>query len=91
VSFVRDRSYEVRESIATAIGAPLHTDFTVPATFNVSVLFSDDDNVEARLLSTSNAGFRGIEGWFVREDGTKFTTSLGEVSEWTAYPIEAPK
>jgi hypothetical protein len=77
----KDKSYEVRRYIADAIGAPEHHDFTTARYARaVDVLF--DDDTSALLVSTTNAGFRGIEGWFVDADERRFSRSLGEVTEW---------
>src|SRR5262245_42123712 len=76
----RDRSYGMRDEIADVIDAPKHADFTCAA-LGVTVACEVDDEF-VRLISTSNAGFRGIEGRFGREDGERFTASLGDVVSW---------
>lgn len=88
----KNRSYSVRDAMAQAIGAPLHDDWTTSRYgYAIACIVPlpgdgpDDEPVDALLLHTSNAGFRGIEGWF--EDsisGRKFTRSLGDVLEWEA-------
>lgn len=71
---VRNHSYKVRENIAVALGKPLHTDFSC----RVACYFRDAPG-EFILESTSNAGFRGIEGWFLCPDGEHHHYSLGEI------------
>lgn len=82
----KNRSYDVRRDIADAVGAPHHLDFA-PATYvdGVVVTFAEklaDGKIienQGWLLNTSNAGFRGIEGWIEMFDGRRVHRCLGEV------------
>jgi len=76
---IKHRSYAVRARLAEIIGVPDGHDFS---TEHECLVAPDGgpDAVSAMLLSTSNAGFRGIEGRFVTHDGRRFTLSLGLVS-----------
>lgn len=70
----KNRSYDVRRVIADFIGAPAHTDYSCELGVELA------DGRVATLLSTSNAGFRGIEGYFTDlETGAAFHASLGAV------------
>lgn len=79
------RSYEIRRQIADALGKPQHADFTCEADDIDCILnhpqSGDCDQIQAQLLSTTNAGFNGIDGHFRTADGRTFTRSLGCVAE----------
>ncbi len=77
-SEAKSRSYDVRAELAQLLGKASSTDFRC----EVDVVLSDGQlDSYAVLVGTSNAGFRGIEGHFVR-DGRRFTRSLGHVVEY---------
>ena len=81
----KDRSYRVREDIANRIGAPLHSDFA-PIAYGYQVEVQFTDGAAGMLVDTSNAGFRGIEGWFQVADDL-FWRSLGDVADFTARRV----
>lgn len=72
----RNRSYTVRREIAAHLGKADGYDFSC------ELLVTLDDDTDAILLSTSNAGFNGIEGRFENVAGTRFNRSLGAVKEF---------
>lgn len=78
---IKNDSYAFRAWIADAIGAPAHHDFTV-ARYRATCSVVLDDGRVAFLRSTSNAGFRGIEGYFQALDGSPIYASLGRIREW---------
>jgi hypothetical protein len=74
----KNRSYDVRRKIAAELGKPDHNDFTVPSASEVWVELYDGRCGD--LTSTSNAGFRGIEGTFEdHENGARSTINLGDI------------
>lgn len=75
----KNRSYDVRRKIAAIVGAPESHDFATE--IECLILNPTTGSPEqATLLVTSNAGFRGIEGWFrSAETGATFFRSLGFV------------
>jgi hypothetical protein len=84
----RNRSYGVRDEIATALGVPLYHDFTpsryLPADEGLWATVEDHQGTRTGwLISTSNAGFRGIEGFFQTPAGDYFHASLGSVTSWS--------
>lgn len=89
---IKSRSYDVRQDIADTLGKPRSTDFSIP-TGTVRVTLTPhpvrDLPAEAWLVSTSNAGFRGIEGWFVTDEGDRIVVSLGQVASWETATVSS--
>lgn len=79
----KNRSYGVRRELADLLGKKHGYDFTLPKHYLVDVEI-DGEIVDAFLLSTTNAGFRGIEGRFELADGTRRTLSLGFITNTAA-------
>jgi hypothetical protein len=85
----KNRSYRVAEQIADDLGAPRYTAGLTVARYADSCEVEFADGVTAYLRNTSNAGFRGIEGYCQETSpegdltGRTFTRSLGEVTAWT--------
>lgn len=80
----KDRSYTVRRQIAAQIGARPSTDLS-PRTLDFQVWLSAVETIGGipagecvELLSTDNAGFRGIEATVLDESGCRhYGVSLG--------------
>ena len=73
----KNNSYKVRRELTDLTGTPSSY---LPKNWLVDVTLADGTEIDAILLSTMNAGERGIEGRFEMADGTRITRSLGYIT-----------
>lgn len=77
----KDRGYRLHDELADLLGQPRHQHGYRPTDLRCTVTDRDGEEQSAVLISTSNAGFRGIEGRFETYDG-HVTLPLGNVVQW---------